>query len=122
MTQTTENTVPNNSIAVCVFIATGMYLLSLAMIRGHGKQANSSGSLEAGVFSADQPKVIQGKQLSAQDHCVQEPETWKISFMAPLFQPSEFRGDIQQTRLSQKVVWIHLAQNRDQWWAIVYKH
>jgi hypothetical protein len=20
------------------------------------------------------------------------------------------------------VVWIHLAQNRDQWWAIVYKH
>jgi hypothetical protein len=61
MTQTTENTMSNNSsIVVCVFIATGMYLLShcLAMIRGHGKQANSSGTLEAGVFSAAQPKLI----------------------------------------------------------------
>jgi hypothetical protein len=60
MTQTTENTVSNNSIAVCAFIATGMYLLShcLAMIRGHGKQANNSGTVEAGVFSASQPKLI----------------------------------------------------------------
>jgi hypothetical protein len=52
--------VSNNSIVVCVFIATGMYLLRhcLAMIRGHGKQANSSRTVEAGVFSADQPKII----------------------------------------------------------------
>jgi hypothetical protein len=59
MTQTTENTVSNNSI-VCVFISTGMYLLShcLAMIMGHGKQANSSRTVEAGVFSAAQPKLI----------------------------------------------------------------
>jgi hypothetical protein len=58
MTQTTENIVSNNSIVVCVFIATGMYLMSrcLAMIRGHGKLANSSWTVEA-VFSAAQPKT-----------------------------------------------------------------
>jgi hypothetical protein len=60
MTQTTENAVSNNSVVVCVLIATGMYLLShcLAIIRGHGKQANSSGTAEGGVSSAAQPKLI----------------------------------------------------------------
>jgi hypothetical protein len=50
----------NSSIVACVFIATGMYLLSycLAMIRGHGKQANSSRTVQAGVFSAAHPKLI----------------------------------------------------------------
>jgi hypothetical protein len=60
MTQTTENTVSNNSsIVVCVFIATEMYLLRhcLAMIRGHGKQANNI-AVEGGVFSAVEPKLI----------------------------------------------------------------
>jgi hypothetical protein len=46
-------------LLLCVFIATGMYLLGhcLEMIRGHGEQANSSGSV-GGVFSAAQPKLI----------------------------------------------------------------
>jgi hypothetical protein len=38
---------------------------------------------------------------SAQDRChsVQGPETLKTSFLVPLFQLSEFRGDIQQTKI-----------------------
>jgi hypothetical protein len=70
-----ENCVSNNSSTVaCVFIATGMYLLShcLGMIRGiqidtQGKQGNNRGTSGGGVFSAVQSKVIQRKQLSAQD-------------------------------------------------------
>jgi hypothetical protein len=60
MIQTTENTVSNNSsIVVCVFIATGMYLLSHCLaIRGHGKQANSGRTVEGGVFPAAQPKLV----------------------------------------------------------------
>jgi hypothetical protein len=55
----------NSSIVVCVFIATGMNLLShcLAIIRGHGKQANSSGTVEGGVFSAAQAKLINNSLL-----------------------------------------------------------
>jgi hypothetical protein len=70
------------------------------------------------VFSLQPNPNSYKEDNSAQDRChsVQEPETWKTSFRL-----SEFRGDIQQTRWSQKVVWIHLAQNKDQWWAIVYK-
>jgi apolipoprotein N-acyltransferase len=66
-----------NSIVVCVFIATGMYLLSycLAMIRGHGKQANSSELLK--VFSLQPNPNSYKENNSAQDHSVQEPETWK---------------------------------------------
>jgi hypothetical protein len=88
----------------------------MPMIRGHGKHANSCGIVEGGVSLQPNPNSYK-ESNSAQDRChsVQEPETWKTSFWL-----SDFRGDVQQTRFSQ-VVWIHLAQKRDQRWAIVYK-
>jgi hypothetical protein len=89
MTQTTENTVSNNSIVVCVFIATGLYLLShcLAMIRGHGKHTTAAELLKVG-FSLQSATNWYKENNSAQDccHSVHEPEAWKTSFLAPLFQ------------------------------------
>jgi hypothetical protein len=78
-------------------------------------------SLQLNPNSYKENKSLLRTVVTGQSVSVQEPETWKTSILAPLFRLSEFRGDIQQTRLSQKVVWIHLAQNRDHWWAIVYK-